>query len=206
LCLFLDGEFYLERLETCTHLDRMQASGEIPPVDAVFVSHVDGAARHRDFTCNGEYTKFLVEELLPWIGEVHHIPTTDILLAGLSLSGLSAAYAAIEHPQVFSRVLCQSPSAWWNDEWLAARVDALPALPARFWISVGTEEVDEDVHHEPTALHQKSSQLDSCRRLAAAVDEKASATRFATFTGGHDMACWNQELPEAIAWLSGSSE
>ena len=201
LCLFLDGEFYLERIETCDHLLRLQSSGDIPPIRAVFVSHIDAAARHRDYSCNAEYTRFLVEEMLPWITRTHAVVTDDVLLAGLSLSGLAAAYAAIEHPEVFSRVLCQSPSAWWNDEWLSAHVRARNPSRSRFWISVGTEETEEDVHHEPTAMHQKSSQIDSCRRLAAAVRDRADAVHFSTFAGGHDMTCWNLEFPEAVRWL-----
>ena len=206
LILFLDGEFYLERINTCAHLERLQAAGTIPQVRAVFVSHVDAAARHRDFACSTEYTAFLVDELLPWIAQHQQASNNDVLLAGLSLSGLAAAYAAVEYPATFSRVLCQSPSAWWNDEWLAAHVRERTPSSSRFWISVGTEETEEDVRHEPTAMHQRSSQLDSCRRLAAAVADRSSATRFETFAGGHDMACWDRELPEAITWLYADSD
>jgi pimeloyl-ACP methyl ester carboxylesterase len=48
-----------------------------------------------------------------WARE-EHPGVTEIVLAGLSLSGLAAAYAATRHPAVFRAAVCQSPAFWWE--------------------------------------------------------------------------------------------
>lgn len=176
------------------------AVGQIPVSNLVFVSHLNQAARHRDYACNSEYTAFLIEELLPW-AKSQQLAAGEVLLAGLSLSGLAAAFAGVRHPDVFQRVLCQSPSAWWNNEWLEKEIHELADIPARFWISVGSIETETNVRHAPTDMHQVTSQLESCRRLADTLGER-STTQFSIFEGGHEMRCWENELPAAMRWLN----
>ncbi len=117
------------------------------------------------------------------------------------MSGLAAAFAVLRHPIVFSGALCQSPSAWWNDEWLAGSLARHGTRGSRFWISVGNEELQEGVSHPPTALFQKASQLASVRNLVERLIGSGNRVRFNEFCGGHDPACWADELPHALAWL-----
>jgi hypothetical protein len=55
LYLFLDAEYYLQRMDTLAVMTDLQASGSIPPGICLFVSHRDHAARHDDYTCNPRY-------------------------------------------------------------------------------------------------------------------------------------------------------
>lgn len=201
LAVFLDGEFYLQRMETVSILEQLQQDGSIPHLACVFVSHIDPAARHRDYACNSDYTTFLAQELVPWAADAVGANPRRVLLAGLSLSGLAAATAALAHPDVFRAAICQSPSAWFDDERLAKWVSATPRVSARFWISVGRDETEADVRHPPTDMYQQSSQIASCRRLAAALNDRSVMTHLAEFDGGHDFACWERELPAAVKWV-----
>jgi enterochelin esterase family protein len=199
--IFLDAEIYMDRVMAPEVIRDLQAAGRVPPITSIYLSYLDTAARHTDFTCNKAYSQFLAAGLRGWIERtVGHIER--YFLCGLSLSGLSAAFTCLEHPSAFSGTLCQSPSAWWNDEWLAAFVEEEKASQGRYWISVGNQELAENVSHPPSGLFQKSNQLDSVRRLTKKLEASCKAVHYAEFSGGHDPACWGKELPDAISWLT----
>lgn len=90
---------------------------------------------------------------------------------------------------------------WWNDEWLARSLTPEDRSDSRIWISVGDQESQENVMHSRDGLFQKASQRDSVRRLAEKLDGLCREVHHEEFTGGHDMACWAEELPRALPWL-----
>ncbi len=183
----------------------LEQSGRLASTLCVYVPAGDGAARHRDFTCRGEYTAFLADELLPRVRESYP-RVGECRLLGLSLSGLAAAFALWQRPDVFAGAICQSPSAWWNDEWLTAAMKECPPRLGRCWISVGDEELQQGVHHPPTGLYQGTSQRESVARLAARMQTLGLIVRQHVYPGGHDPSCWARELPEALTWLMPEGE
>ncbi len=199
--IFLDAELYLERVGAAAILDQLREDGRLPPVDAVFLSSRDAAARHLDLTCNAAFSRTLATEFPRWIEQTTRIGYGHYFLCGLSLSGLCAAYTVLEYSEVFAGALCQSPSAWWNDEWLAASVVGRSPGTGRFWMSVGDAERDINVTHPPTGLRQKTSQVASVRRLASVLRTAGHVIHFSEYRGGHDTRCWAEELPAALNWL-----
>ncbi len=200
--IFLDAEIYIENVKAFDILRDLQTSGRLASATCIYLSHLDAAARHFDFTCNETYSRFLATELLRAI-EQNVGCHKRYFLCGLSLSGLAAIFTALRHPKVFSGVLSQSPSAWWNGEWLSNSLAGIEPGPARLWISVGDGETEEDITHAPSGLYQKASQLHSVRRLARELETYRCFKRIqlAEFHGGHDTACWAAELPDALEWL-----
>lgn len=198
--LFLDGELYTERVKAPAILREAEAAGVLPPVTCVYLPNASAAGRQADYTCNAAFAEFLAREMPPWI-EREAGRFERLFLCGLSLSALQAVFTALRHPGVFAGVLAQSPSAWWQDEWLAQSLPAMPTTPNRFWVSVGTRELQTNVSHPPTPLLQTTSQLDSVRRLSAALTSAGHDIHLNEYHGGHDSACWGQELPEALVWL-----
>jgi enterochelin esterase family protein len=166
-----------------------------------FLSHIDQEHRHRDFVCSDDYSKFLIEELMPELRGQNLLGEEPPILVGLSLSGLAALHAGCYNPDVFSGILAQSPSAWWNDEWLVRELETHPARFPRTWLSVGLQETDEDVIHPPSGMHQKTSQWASCHRLVHALQATQTVSHLHEYQGGHDPACWREELNEALQWL-----
>ena len=199
--IFLDAEIYRDRVKAPEIIQDLQATGQVRPIVSVYLSYLDTAARHTDFTCNEAFSRFVAISFRDWI-EKSVGRFERYFLCGLSLSGLSAAFTCLQHPSAFSGTLCQSPSAWWNDEWLAACVDREKPNHGRYWISVGDQELEENVSHPPSGLLQKSNQLDSVRRLTKKIEASCKALHYAEFPGGHDPACWAGELPGAISWLT----
>jgi enterochelin esterase family protein len=199
-CIFLDAELYIERVHAPEIVREMFGENNEPAATCIYLSFGESIDRHIDFACNEEFASFLAKDLCPWIDSLTE-RTNDFVLCGLSLSGLAAAFAAHRYPQVFRRTLCQSPSAWWNDEWLTGQIQD-PALDrSKCWISVGDRETEENVTHDPTGMVQKTSQISSVRRLALAMGSSGVDVRVNLIAGGHDPTCWAAELPSALRWL-----
>ncbi len=84
-------------------------NGEMPAATLVFLP----TPRDRD----AEYSSSALwqairDELLPLLAE-NGVDARRFVVAGQSLGGLSAFQAALDFPDLVSRVACQSGSFWW---------------------------------------------------------------------------------------------
>lgn len=198
--IFLDGELYTDRVQAPEVIAAAQQAGSLPQLTCVYLPNRSAADRHEFYTCNDRFAKFVALELPRWI-ERELGRFERLFLGGLSLSALQSIFTGLQHPNIFSGVLAQSPSAWWQDEWLATSLNPLPSFQGRFWLSVGTREVEEHASHSPTPLIQRTSQLASVRRLANGLTGAGHDLHLHEYDGGHDPQCWGAELPRALDWL-----
>ncbi|MDI3385101.1 enterochelin esterase [Streptomyces sp. B-S-A8] len=193
LVLF-DGESWQPALGLATLLDNLIADGRVPPLVALLPEALDNDTRWAELGCDDRFAGFLADELLPWAAD--RLPVTSdparTVLAGQSLGGLTAAYAALRAPHRFGNALAQSGSFWWPSgeagaELVTGLVRESPRLPVRFWLSAGEQE---------WAL------LPSARRLRDALRERGYADAvYGEFNGGHDWLCWRTELADGIVGL-----
>ncbi len=204
-CLvFLDGELYTQRVMVPEVLATARSLGSLPPLTCVYLPNLSAADRHAIYTCNERYAAFIALEMPRWIEDMAG-RFERLFLCGLSLSALQCSYTALRHPHIFAGVLAQSPSAWWQEEKLATSLEQMPDSQSRFWLSVGSQEVQEHAVHAPTPLIQNTSQLASVRRLADRLTQAGHDVHRHEYEGGHDPACWRAELPQALDWLLRSS-
>jgi len=202
LGIFLDGESYVNRMDAPRILYELQKNGEIPSLTCVFVSHLNGEARHHDLTCNPGFSSFIANDVFKWCREKNaHIENGRHLISGTSLSGLASAYLMITYPTIFSHSLCQSGSFWWNNEWLTNELKNRVIQRGNYWISVGSNETDFGISHPPTGLRQDISQIDSCTRFCEGISEVGHSVHCNIYEGGHDIKSWKEELPQALKWL-----
>lgn len=169
---------------------------------AVLVGRLESAERESDLSCNASFTRFLAEELLPWV-RTHYRVAPDagrVVLAGSSLGGLAATCAALEHPDLFGNVLAQSGSFTWRPEgdsqfeWVSRQVSSRPRLPLRFYLDAGLMETWPVEGNGP-------SLLDANRRLRQALKAKGCEVREAEYSGGHGYANWQATLPDGLIFL-----
>ncbi|QJX48141.1 alpha/beta hydrolase [Hymenobacter taeanensis] len=90
-----------------------------------------------------QYVDFLVQTLKPYI-DAHYRTLTGrefTGIAGSSMGGLISTYAALQYPEVYSKVGVFSPAFWFAKDSLFQYVNQHPAKPAtRFYFVSGTTE------------------------------------------------------------------
>ncbi len=130
--------------------ERLIAAGRIEPLIVVAVYNTpDRVAEYTPDPGAGgaggnaaAYGRFLVEELKPMIdGAYRTLPGREHTgVAGSSLGGLVSMYLGLAHPETYSRLGVVSPSVWWADRAILARVAAAPRSETRIRVDIGTAE------------------------------------------------------------------
>lgn len=202
LCIFLDAELYIDRINAPEIIRRLRQDEAISPVTCIFVSHLNSEQRHYDYVCNSDYATFIAEDVFDWVVEnIGDVNEEGNVICGLSLSGLASTHIALNYPNRFSFALSQSPSYWWNNEWLKDQLSILNHASGKYWISVGDQETESDVSHPPTNMAQATSQVDAAARFVNALKAQTNDVHFNLFDGGHDIEAWKAELSSALRWL-----
>ncbi|MER5367749.1 alpha/beta hydrolase-fold protein [Streptomyces sp. NPDC002722] len=198
LVLLLDGDDWLYLHPAMTAFDSAAACGGMPPVTLVFLPAKD---RQAEFGCRPELWEAVRDELLPLVAE-SGVPADParLVVAGQSLGGLSALYAALEFPDLVSRVACQSPSFWWapgaedRPDPLGGPVGGAVAARLRSSPDLSGLRCAFDVGEHETRM------LPHCE-LTEALTERAGATvRVSRSASDHDRAGWRHALLRDVAW------
>ncbi len=135
-----------------TTADALTAANRIEPLILVGVDNT-GLHRMAEYTPTRDkrlgggdgslYGRLLVEELKPLIDASFRTRTApqDTALGGSSLGGLISLELGLRYPQVFGKLAILSPSVWWNQRSILARVAAAKPKPdLKIWLDMGTSE------------------------------------------------------------------
>jgi enterochelin esterase-like enzyme len=210
LLVLLDGGSRLSPMDTPTVLDNLIAAKRIPPVLAVLVSNPNDEARYRELGDGPAFPNFLTTELMPWVRKEYNA-TADprqIMIAGMSLSGFAAVYAAFLHPETFGNVICQSGTLFFSplstrgkdfqkidhnadQNWLAQQFIGSPLLPIRFHIEAGSMERFQD----------GDGLLVTARRMRDVLRARGYSVLDNEFYGAHDDIVWRETFAEALIRL-----
>ncbi|RPK54202.1 Enterochelin esterase [Streptomyces sp. ADI96-02] len=196
--LLLDGDDWLHLHPAMTAFDAAHAAGEMPPVTLVFLPSKD---REAEFGCRPELWEAVRDELLPLVAK-SGVPADPerMVVAGQSLGGLSALYAALEFPGLVSRVACQSGSFWWAP----GAVD----LPDPLGGALGGA-VAERLRRSPDLSglrcafdvgEHETRMLPHCELTETLTEQAGAAVRVSRSASGHDRAGWRQALLTDVAW------
>jgi len=195
LCLFLDGELYLQKMEVAPVLSDLLARDALPPVTFAFIDHLNMKAREQDYTCNDQFGKFIGETVIPWLQQkISGLRPGHHLIGGLSLSGLASAWLALQYPGHFRYCLSQSGSFWWNDQHFTKMAAQRAPVKARFWLSVGDQETEVD---DPPEV----SQIVGVKNAREVLKSLGATVHYHEFHGDHDLKYWRAELEQALRWL-----
>jgi len=204
LMILFDGWAYAKLMSTFTILDNLIADQIILPTVVVLLDSLDTETRLKELVFHPSFNQFLVSELMPWV-YMRYAVTTDpakTVIGGSSAGGLAAAYAALEHPQVFGNILSQSGAfsltpAWENDYgWLARQYALREKLPLKFHLDIGT--LEKNSYRE---LRGRPSTLEANRHMRDVLIEKGYPVHYEEFSGGHDYLSWQGALGEGIKAL-----
>lgn len=214
LVVIFDESAYLTKVPTPVIVDNLIAASRIPPTVAVLIANPSQTSRNAELTPNPKFADFLAKELIPWI-HAHYNVTNDpgsIVVAGSSLGGLTATYAAYRHPEVFGSVLCQSGSFWWAPDhsgaipdgvttetgWMAKQFIASPKLPLRFYMDAGAFEFDSN--------GTGGGILETSRDMRDVLLAKGYEIHYQQFVGGHDYLSWRGTFADGLIDLIGTTE
>ncbi|GAA2761765.1 alpha/beta hydrolase-fold protein [Streptomyces paradoxus] len=196
--LLLDGDDWLYLHPAVTAFDAAVAAGELPPVTLVFLPAKDRLA---EFTCRPELWEAVRDELLPMVAESDVTADLErLVVAGQSLGGLSAVYAALEFPGLVSRVACQSGSFWWTPDAmrladpLGGPVGGAIAERLRAGVDLSGLRVAFDVGEHETRM------LPHCGLVESLTEQAGATVRVSRSASGHDRAGWRHALLRDVAW------
>ncbi|CAM5584241.1 hypothetical protein SBADM41S_01843 [Streptomyces badius] len=187
----LDGDDWLYLHPAATAFDAAFEAGDLPPLTLVFLPAKD---REAEFLWRPELWEAVRDELLPLVGDCGVQAEPDrLVVAGQSLGGLSALYAALEFPELVSRVACQSvPSGGRPEPWTCRIRWAGPsAAPSPERLRRGA-----DLSRLRCAFdvgEHERRMLPHCE-LTESLAEQAATVRVSRSASDHDRAGWRHAL------------
>lgn len=198
LLIAFDGRLYKDLLQVPAMLDHLVATGQIPPVIALFVDQPN----RQELLCEPAFADYMAQQVMPWLRENFPVTTApaQTVLTGSSYGGLAAVYLGLRHPQLFGKILSQTGWFRWRPEgdpdfhWLPRAVAQLPKLPLHFYLDVGTLEVAQMRDGGPT-------QLAANRHLRDVLVSKGYPVTYVEYSGGHDSSSLESPLFAALAQM-----
>ncbi len=203
----LDGEYAGLSKQTLIPvariLDNLIAAGKIPPMIAALVANQ--GTRDRDLTMSAPFADFLALELVPFLRRKYRAsPNPEkATVSGVSLGGLGAVYAAVQHPEAFHDVLSQSGSFWYFPQGISAdssyasergilmrQIAGAPREPLHFFLDVGRLE-----------SLRAWDLLSYNRHMRDVLVAKGYPVTYREFDGGHDYVWWRELFAEGLMAL-----
>ncbi len=223
LLLINDGQS-MEELGLAAILDDLITSAEIQPLVCVGIhTGADrkaeyGTARCADYMGRGAkarlYTRFIFEELLPFLHKLYNIESFKTKsFAGFSLGGLSALDIVWNQPKEFSKAGVFSGSFWWRlrgledgyneatDRIMHMQVKEGGFYPwLRFFFETGTldETMDRNNNGIIDSIDDTLSLIDDL--VNKGYDRHKDIHYLELPDGRHDVATWARAMPVFLKW------
>ena len=222
LMLAFTGQHYMRAILPPATLDNLIAEGAIPPMVVVGVGSAPG--HHiRDLGLYESFPEFLAKELVPWLRRKYNVTTdpAQTIVAGASIGGLAASFAALKHPELFGNVLSHSGSYWFKPgivdkfqrieagemveddfaefETLVKKYVKSPKLHLRFFLEAGW--LEDLYSYEPSPWKGDISLLASNRHFRDVLQAKGYAVHYQEYNGGHHEANWRGSVADGLIIL-----
>lgn len=199
VCIMQDGDDYFQIGRVATISDQLHGEGDIVNTTFIGIPYIDRYDRWKKYHPDGEqfeaYKLFMYEELLPLLDEllpINPLGTVRTLL-GDSLGATVSLMAALDQPNLFQRVIMQSPYV--DDLVLHAVEEFDDVTEPEIYHTYGLKELEV-----PTT---KLGQLNFLEPNEALVDLLKAKFRIYEYEvnreGNHTWKYWQKELPHILA-------
>ena len=205
------GQYYKDTVPTV--FDNLIAGGDMPVTLGIFLDpgvYADTTVSNRSFeydTLSGQYARFLLEEILPEVGQTYSLrqDAAGRAIGGLSSGGICAFTTAWQRPDQFSKVLswigsftniAAGPGLRDGGHNYPALIRRLPRKPIRVFLQGGANDLDNEWGNWPLANQE----------MAAALAFAGYDYRFVYGQGFHTPHHGRALLPDALRWLWRSAE
>ncbi len=192
-----DGEDYIKHLSVKNILDNLIDENLIESTIAILVESTDD--RHEEYSCNEKYCKFISDDLIKWLNKELRVKDTreSRTIAGLSLGGLTSSFVALKYSNVFSKVLAQSGSFWFEPTDYKEKNN-------RCWLSREYKKANIetlDVYLDVGTLECKNVMQKNVNDMYDVLKEKGHTVKLKYFRSGHDYLSWGQSFAEGLKHL-----
>lgn len=201
LALFLDGMECEKLMDLATVFDNLIGEKRIAPTVVVMID--SQATRGRDLLFSVPFVNFMANELVPWTIEKYRLRVTadQTLIGGVSLGGLTAAYAAHERPEVFGNVLSQSGAFW------RVKPETLPTANGRGWFPdyVNKSKPTSVRYYLEVGQFEAPTMIDNNRGLRDVLQKQGNKVFYDEYNGGHDHVNWRVSVGRGLMALLGQN-
>ena len=176
----------------------------IKPTITIFV--FNQGSRSQDML-NERFTKFIGQELLPWINNKYNLNNSDntgkTIISGPSRAAFAAIRSALKYPDHINGVLSQSGSFYYTqkdkENWpiypeyegkLLSDIKQLPKQPVRFYLDVGLYDLG-------------LARVGTNRQLKDILILKGYDVVYKEYKGGHSHLNWRLTLSDGLVALLG---
>lgn len=198
LCIMQDGNDYYQMGRIATLSDKLHENRTIKPTVFAGIHYKDKYDRRKKYHPNGDqykaYTAFLIHEVVPMLDQIlptYHLGQSRALI-GDSLAGTLALLTAINYPNIFGKVIMQSPLV--DDVVLAAAEQADDIQVVDMYHTIGEAEIK--------ALLTDGKEMDFLtpnRQLKDILSLKGNSYYYKELPAGkHTWKYWQQDLPDAL--------
>ncbi len=209
LVLVLDGRFWSHSLPIYDALSCATQKARLPQAVYVLIDEVSGQQRRKDLSCNPQFWQAITNELLPLIEEKFLITQEPARTAivGQSLGGLAAMYAALNWPDRFGLVVCQSGSFWWPDVSLIKppseyspplTPDLLSEMSQNIHDGLGSN-VCLNIFMEVGS--GEDIMIDLNQDVYNQLARQQHQINYRVFDGGHDRLCWRGGIIDGLSYV-----
>ncbi len=209
--VFQDGHTYVKEngdFRAPVVFDNLIAKGQMPVTVGIFINpgHKGDKlpadpwkANNRSFeydTLSDQYTRFLLEEILPEVGKESKLTDSAAgrAICGISSGGICAFTVAWQRPDAFSKVLSHVGSFTnirGGHVYPAMIRKTKPVKPIRVFLQDGEKDLDNEHGNWPLANQE----------MAAALKFAKYDYRFDYGSEGHNGKHGGAILPESLKWL-----
>ncbi|ANU13734.1 Putative acetyl esterase YjcH [Planococcus halocryophilus Or1] len=197
LVIASDGKDYFQLGRIPRVVDELLEHREIENIIVVGVPYKSVEDRNKKYEPTGEqhsaYLRFLAHELVPFLDEKY--PTYQVgmgrALIGDSLAATVSLMAALKYPNIFGRVILQSPKV--GEEMLTAVEAFKSANSFTVYHVIGKEETAVKLGSGGTADF-----LEPNRQLNNLIKNKGFSVFYEEFEGDHTWKHWQPDLRRAL--------
>lgn len=219
LVIFNDGQD-LEQAKLARILKRLYFQKQIKSIIAVGIHASDrmqeyGTARQADYKNRGSkaanYSKFIQEELLPYIYDNYSVDKALHAIAGFSLGGLQAFDMVWNNSSVFNQAGVFSGSLWWRSaEFDKNNPDADRIIHdmvandkkqkgLKFWLQAGTNDETDDRNNNGI-IDAIDDTLDLIIELKLKGYSDSDIEYLEVEGGEHNFKTWRKVIPDFLKW------
>jgi len=202
LVILLPGAWYANDVDAPGAIDALAKAGKIGPTVAAIIDTSD--LLPANLATRVKWAGFMAGAFMPWLqAQFGALPKASrVTIGGASVGGITAAYVAFRHPELFGNVIAQSGAFWRGNEgssdppeWLIAQLRSSPRLPIRFYIEVGAGETQI----APNGLVF----IEANRHLRDVLREKGYVVQYVEVPGAkHEPTHWRAALPAALTYVA----